>query len=93
MKIPMAARRTVAAVALSTSAIAGLGAVAVGSAATASARPVVTPQVQGFGICQLFSGVPVLQKVGICKKPAEPNPIPQAPTLPEIPAASASTER
>ena len=91
MKIPMAARRTVAAVALSTSAIAGLGAIAVGSAATASARPVVAQQGAGFGFCQLFSGVPVFQKTGLCPKPApmDPGP-PKVPTLPEIPAASVS---
>ena len=86
MKIHMAARRAVAAVALSTSAIAGLGAVAVGSAATASARPVVAQQGTGFGFCQLFGGLPIL-KTGYCKPaPMEPNPIPKEPTLPGIPA-------
>jgi hypothetical protein len=86
MKINVAARKGVAAVALSASTVAGFGAVAVGAAAVANAAPVAEHKVAPIGFCTVFGGeLPIIGRLPFCKKPPEPMPVPKEPTLPGIP--------
>jgi len=86
MKINVAARKGVAAVALAASTVAGFGAVAVGAAAVANAAPVAEHTVVPTGFCDVFGGeLPIIGRLPFCKKPPAPMPIPKEPTLPGIP--------
>jgi hypothetical protein len=86
MKINLAARKGVAAVALTASTVAGFGAVAVGAAAVAKAAPIAGHEVVPTGFCAVFGGeLPIIGRLPFCKKPPAPMPIPKEPTLPGIP--------
>jgi hypothetical protein len=87
MKINVAARRAVAAVALSASTVAGFGAAAVGTAAVANATPVAEHKAAPIGFCTVFGGeLPIIGRLPFCKKPPAPMPGPlKPPTLPGIP--------
>jgi hypothetical protein len=83
MKINVAARKGVAAVALSASTVAGFGAVAVGTAAVANAAPVAEHKAAPVGFCSVFGGeLPIIGRLPFCKKPPAPMPLPKEPTLP-----------
>jgi hypothetical protein len=76
MRIHVAARKAVATAALSAGTVAGVAAIAVGSAAAVGAQPVAEHEPAGFDICQVIGGVPVLQSIGDCQKKAGPTSVP-----------------